>query len=121
MPLLPQAPRAPPRGMLSIWKATVRTNGALTPLGRNAGVRAPQAPELHPKTLQFQPELLLFGRPEASDLGQWRPDALEALGAPEATAKGRASGRRCKASGRQKIFSDVGIVPAQYHTIGAPS
>jgi len=65
------------------------------------------APELRPKTLQFRPELLLFGRPEASDLGQWRPDATEALGAPEATVKGRASGRHCKASGRQKFFSDA--------------
>jgi len=93
--------------MLSIWKATIRTDGALTPLGRNAGVRAPRAPELRSKTLQFWLELLLFGRPEASDLGQWRADAPEAPGAPEASVKGRASGRHCKVSGRQKFFSDV--------------
>jgi len=90
--------------MLSIWKATVRTDGALTPLGRNAGIRAPKAPELRPKTLQFRPELLLLGRPEASDLGQWRADAPEAPGALEATVKGQASVRHYKASGCQNSF-----------------
>jgi len=40
------------------------------------------------------PELLPFGRPDASDLGRRRPDGLKAPAAVGATVKGLASGRQ---------------------------
>jgi len=44
LPLPPQAPLALPRGNLTIWKATVWTEGARTPLSLNAGIRGQWAP-----------------------------------------------------------------------------
>jgi len=67
------------------------------------------------------PKSLIFGRPDASDQAWLRPDALKAPGPLEAAAKLMASGRHCRASGRQNVVADDEVVlPGAFITRGAP-